>query len=69
MEMLLVMGKFILRVANVNTLLLSSDLPVLFGIYTNLKIASGMMSRLSLALQRFEQAIQTIFGRGFPPGN
>ncbi|XP_077274109.1 mitochondrial ribosomal protein L32 [Temnothorax americanus] len=26
------------------------------------------MNRLSLALQKFQQAIQTIFGRGFPPG-
>ncbi|XP_011694038.1 PREDICTED: 39S ribosomal protein L32, mitochondrial [Wasmannia auropunctata] len=29
----------------------------------------GTMNRLSLALQKFEQAIQTIFGRGFPPGS
>lgn len=27
------------------------------------------MNRLSLVLQKFEQAIQTIFGRGFPPGS
>jgi len=27
------------------------------------------MNRLSLAIQKFEQAIQIIFGRGFPPGN
>ncbi|XP_011875994.1 PREDICTED: 39S ribosomal protein L32, mitochondrial [Vollenhovia emeryi] len=26
------------------------------------------MNRLSLVFQKFEQAIQTIFGRGFPPG-
>jgi len=32
-------------------------------------MAGGMMNRLSLAIQKFEQAIQTIFGRGFPPGN
>jgi len=29
---------------------------------------AGIINRLSLAVQRFEQAIQTIFGRGFPPG-
>ncbi|KYQ57342.1 39S ribosomal protein L32, mitochondrial [Trachymyrmex zeteki] len=27
------------------------------------------MNRLSLAIQKFEQAIQIIFGRGFPPGS
>ncbi|XP_011159110.1 39S ribosomal protein L32, mitochondrial isoform X1 [Solenopsis invicta] len=28
-----------------------------------------MMNRLSLVFQKFEQVIQTIFGRGFPPEN
>lgn len=27
------------------------------------------MNRLSLIFQKFELAIQTIFGRGFPSGN